>query len=63
MHRAASATGSRALPVTRLMRSVNDEPLRGPRLASLIAVATALLVLTLACVGIAGVVDMQVSRN
>lgn len=57
---AARAADSRVLPKTRLLANDYATNLRGPRLASAIAGLVAALVLTLACLGIFGVVAYAV---
>lgn len=57
---AARAIDSRVLPNTRLLVNDYAAGLRGPRLASTIAGLVASLVLTLACLGIFGVVSYAV---
>jgi putative ABC transport system permease protein len=59
MRRAARAADDRVLAPVALMRAQFDEKLRAPRLASSIAGFTALLALTLACLGIYSVVSFS----
>lgn len=60
MEAAARTADLRVLPRARLLRQGFEERLREPRLASLVAALTGLLVLTLACLGIFGVVAYNV---
>lgn len=57
---AARAADSRVQPSTRLLAAEYERNLRAPRLASTIAALVAMLVLTLACFGIFGVVAYAV---
>jgi predicted permease len=60
LHAAARAGDTRVQPTTRLLADEYARGLRGPRLASTIAALVAALVLTLACLGIFGVVAYAV---
>ena len=60
---AARTADPRVLPSTFLLRDEYEEHLQGPRFASLIAGAVGLLVLTLSCLGIFGVVAYAVTRR
>jgi predicted lysophospholipase L1 biosynthesis ABC-type transport system permease subunit len=60
LRRSATAPDSRILPSVLLLARQYDRALEGPRLTSTIAGATAMLVLTLACLGIFGVVSYGV---
>jgi len=60
MHEAARAADARVQPTTRLLANEYEIRLRGPALASTIAALVAGLVLTLACLGIFGVVAYAV---
>lgn len=60
LREAARAADARVLPMTRLLTAEFEKKLRAPRLASAIAGGVAALVLTLACVGIFGVVAYAV---
>jgi predicted permease len=61
MWEAARAADPRVLPTMRLLRADFDQHLRAPRLASLLGALTALLALTLACVGIFALVSYAVT--
>jgi hypothetical protein len=58
---AARAADERVLAEARLMRTDFEQKLRGPRMASLLAGLTALLALSLACLGVFGVVSYGAS--
>ena len=60
MRAAARAADSRVLPETRLLRGEYEQRLRAPQLTSTIAALIAALVLTLACLGIFGVIAYAV---
>jgi predicted permease len=60
LYRAARFQDSRIQPSTKLLELEYAKGLRGPRLASAIAAMVALLVLTLACLGVFGVVAYAV---
>jgi hypothetical protein len=60
LHAAARAADMRVQPTTRLLADDYKRGLRGPTLASTIATLVAALVLTLACLGIFGVVAYAV---
>jgi predicted permease len=57
---AARAADSRVLPMTHLLVNQYEKKLREPKLASTVAAGVALLVLTLSCLGIFGVVAYAV---
>jgi hypothetical protein len=58
---AARAADERVLAEARLMRTDFEQKLRGPRMASLLAGLTALLALSLGCLGVFGVVSYGAS--
>lgn len=60
LYEAARAADTRVQPTIRLLADLYETNLRAPRLASTIAGLVALLVLTLACLGIFGVVAYAV---
>ncbi|MGH9372833.1 MAG: FtsX-like permease family protein [Vicinamibacterales bacterium] len=60
LHEAARAADARVQPATRLLAREHERGLRGPALASTIAALVAVLVLTLACLGVFGVVAYAV---
>ena len=60
LHAAARAADARVQPITRLLAHEYERGLRAPMLASTIAALVAALVLTLACLGIFGVVAYAV---
>ena len=63
MRQAVRAADERMTPRTRLLRDDYEKQLRGPRLASLIVGSIGLLVLTLASLGIFGVVAYAVAMR
>ena len=63
MRQAVRAADDRMTPRTRLLRDDYEKQLRGPRLASLVAGMISLLVLTLASLGIFGVVAYAVAMR